>query len=188
MISIQPAVRTPRRLCGNSIPLWCGNVRPDRAQRFSVRRCWLKPATTATRCVALTNSPACTTTRGLQRRAAERPQIPGANGTIGTPRLSGARHPGRRRQFAQAVGKLEAVLQPQVVHRQHVTPAEAENQKHLRRPAPNALYLREVGDHVFVAEPRKSSEQQLARLCLFRQITQVADFLLRKPGGAKCAS
>ena len=65
----------------------------------------------------------------------------------------------------------------QIANRQHVGPMQAEHEKHLGGPPPDALHLRQRHHHRFVVELLDSLQRDLAARELVGQVTEVERFL-----------
>src|SRR5690606_37320615 len=85
------------------------------------------------------------------------------------------------RREAPAIELLGALAHAKIVDRQHVGPAEREDEIHLHRPAPDAARGRKALDDLFVAEPHK-----LARFgndafeALLRNVLDRGDLMTRQ--------
>ena len=82
----------------------------------------------------------------------------------------------------QAVEPLDRRDDPEVADRQHVRPAQAEHQEHLRRPSAQPLHLDDRLDDRVVVELVQRGDRQLAALHLRREVAEIADLLAAEPG------
>src|SRR5262249_34231355 len=72
----------------------------------------------------------------LRHRPPAAPEVPRRHAAIRPPRLGPLAQGGGGGQLVEAVVLPDAGAQAEVGHRQHVEPAEAEDEEHLRGPAP----------------------------------------------------
>src|SRR5260370_461806 len=87
----------------------------------------------------------------LQPRVARRPpEIPRRHRAVRHPALAEHAQRLRRRPRAAAVGVAEALAHAEVVHRQHVEPAEREDEQHLDGPAAHAADWCQALEHLRV--------------------------------------
>ena len=83
------------------------------------------------------------------------------------------------RKILQAVEIANGHTHPEVLMREHVKPAQREDQKHLRRPDPDTFDLDERLDNLLVGHARQPVEPQTTAPDAFCQIQQVRRFLRR---------
>src|SRR5204862_315906 len=82
-----------------------------------------------------------------------------------------------------AIRAMDRVLDAEVEVGKHIGAAHAEHQKHLCRPAPDALDLDEVCNDGLVRHVAQAVEGLDPRPHLLREIAQIADHLARDPAG-----
>ncbi len=95
------------------------------------------------------------------------PEVPRSDRAERLPAIRYSLKIGFGRFAAELVGGPEAALDTEVVDRQHIQPAERENQQHLNRPASDTVNLDEAENQFFVVEapcPRAGRDNSFTRL------------------------
>ena len=103
----------------------------------------------------------------------------------GPPDFGALHEPGRLRAFRQAEQALRRGQQRQVAGRQHVAPAQREQQIDFRRPAADALDRDKGGDRFFVRQPLQPVEIERARSASFGEGPGIADLRPAEAEGAQ---
>src|SRR5436309_9581140 len=78
------------------------------------------------------------------------PHVPGAGAAVGGPRLGDGAHFGGVGEISETVRYLDAATHTEVVDREHVRPAEAEDKVHLGGPATDPFDGRHVLDDLLI--------------------------------------
>src|SRR6185503_7866871 len=97
-----------------------------------------------------------------RHRVERAPQVPGGDRAPRAPAVAQLAHPAERDLPALEVGHADALLQAEVVEREHVGTQQVEHQEHLRGPAPDSAHVGELGDDLLVRHPRPVARVDLA--------------------------
>ena len=100
------------------------------------------------------------------------PKIPTGYCSIGSKRLPSFQEIGFRGHFREIIQPSHGRPDAQVINRPNIRPHQAEHQKHLRRPRPDASHFYEVFDDLLVLQPVKLTKRQHAAMGPVGQIEQ----------------
>lgn len=112
------------------------------------------------------------------------PAVPAPESRKGTPGLRDFVAGLPIRQFRQAVEISERCTHAQVLVREYVQAAEAEDEKHLCGPESDAFDPDQLGNHFFIGPSRELRQLDLSIQDLLGQVAQIGGFLWRQACGS----
>ena len=110
------------------------------------------------------------------------PEVEAGQRAVRAPGLRDALELGRGGRRVEPVEDLGRLADPEVAHRQHVRPAQVEDQEHVDRPRTESLDRDQLLGHLLVGQLRELIQAQLAVLDVLGEVPQERHLRARETG------